>query len=130
MTSVGTPSRGCIQVRDLRAVGTHGVLAEERQRAQPFSLDLDVWLDAGAAGRSDELADTVDYGALARMAAETVASTSFRLLEALATEVADRALAADGRISAVSVTVRKVRPPVPVDVASIGVNVVLERERG
>ncbi|MGH9102104.1 MAG: dihydroneopterin aldolase [Acidimicrobiales bacterium] len=126
---MGSGGTGCIQVRDLRAVGTHGVLAEERERAQPFSLDLDVWLDARAAGRSDDLADTVDYGPLAQMAAETVASTSVRLLEALAAEVARRVVGADRRISAVSVTVRKVRPPVPMDVASIGVNVVLERDR-
>jgi dihydroneopterin aldolase len=118
---------GRIEVRDIRATGVHGVLPEERRRPQPFSVDLDVWLDVSAAARSDSLADTADYGALVALAALTVTETSFQLLEALATAVAAAVLDADGRIERVGVTVRKVRPPVPVDVGSIGVHVVRER---
>ncbi len=29
-----------IEIRDLQVLGVHGVLAEERDRAQPFSLDI------------------------------------------------------------------------------------------
>ena len=32
----------CLQLRALRALGTHGVLPEERHRAQPFEVDLDI----------------------------------------------------------------------------------------
>lgn len=113
-----------IAVRDLRASGVHGVLVHEREHAQPFSVDVDAWFDAAPAAASDALADTIDYGALATLVADTVASTSFSLLETLAGELARRVLAADARIDRVSVTVRKARPPVPVDVGSIGVEVV------
>ncbi len=75
-----------IEIRDLRVVGVHGVLPEERQRAQPFALDLDVWVDLTAAGSSDELADTVDYGDLVERAAAVVRDRSFQLLEALAAD--------------------------------------------
>ena len=35
------PSLGCaVRVRGLRVVGVHGALPEERERAQPFELDL------------------------------------------------------------------------------------------
>ena len=34
-----------IQLRGLRAMGTHGVLPEEQQRAQPFEVDLDLEVD-------------------------------------------------------------------------------------
>ena len=61
-----------IQLRGLRAVGTHGVLPEEQARAQPFEIDLDVEADLRAAGQSDALTDTVDYGALAEAAARVV----------------------------------------------------------
>ena len=40
------------------------MLPEEHQRAQPFEVDLDLELDLRPAGRSDRLADTVDYGAV------------------------------------------------------------------
>ena len=73
-----------IEIRDLRVTGTHGVLPEERDRAQPFSVDIVAWVDMEAAQQSDDLADTVDYGALAQAAADVVGGRSYRLLEALA----------------------------------------------
>lgn len=115
-----------IELRGLRVVGTHGVLPEERARAQPFELDLDLEVDLGAAGASDDLHDTVDYGAVAETAARVVGEESFRLLEALAARVAD-ALLADARVRAVTVGVRKLRPPVPVDLGSAGVRVTRRR---
>jgi 7,8-dihydroneopterin aldolase/epimerase/oxygenase len=130
LAAPGTAPGGRIEIRDLRAVGVHGVLPEERVRAQPFSLDLDVWLDLRQAAASDELAHTVDYGALVAQVAEVVATSSFQLLEALADYVARQVLAADERVTLVAVTVRKLRPPIPVDVASVGVRVVRARASG
>ena len=112
-----------IEVRDLRVTGVHGVLPEERERAQPFSVDLVAWVDLEAAQHSDELADTVDYGALAQTAADVVAGRSYQLLEALAGRLAAALLIVDPRIEAVEVTVRKLHPPLPLDVGSTGVRV-------
>jgi dihydroneopterin aldolase len=50
-----------------------------------------------------------------------------RLLERLATRIADDVLAVDPRITGVTVTVRKLRPPVPVDLASAGVTITSTR---
>ncbi len=116
-----------IEVRDLRVVGVHGVLPEERERAQPFSLDIVAWVDMAAAQQSDALSDTVDYGALAQVAAEVVGQRSYRLLEALAGRLAEALLITDARLTAVEVTVRKLRPPLALDVASTGVRVLRTR---
>ncbi|MGO9455594.1 MAG: dihydroneopterin aldolase [Acidimicrobiales bacterium] len=116
-----------IELRDLRVLGVHGVLAEERQRAQPFSVDLDVWLDTGPAGATDDLAATVDYAAVAALAHDAVANGSFALLEAVADAVARAVLDHDERVGAVAATVRKLRPPVPLDLGSVGVRVVRRR---
>jgi 7,8-dihydroneopterin aldolase/epimerase/oxygenase len=112
-----------IEIRDLRVTGTHGVLPEERDRAQPFSVDIVAWVDMEAAQQSDDLADTVDYGALAQAAADVVAGRSYRLLEALSGRLASALLIADPRLEAVEVTVRKLRPPLALDVGSTGVRV-------
>jgi len=112
-----------IELRGLRAVGTHGVLAEEQARAQPFEIDLDLDVDLGPAGRSDELTDTVDYGALAERVAAVVTGERHALLERVAERIAAEALA-DPRVRSVTVTVRKLRPPVPVDLAVAAVTVV------
>jgi dihydroneopterin aldolase len=112
-----------IEIRDLRVMGVHGVLPEERDRAQPFSLDIVAWVDMAAAQQSDDLADTVDYGALTKAAADVVGGRSYRLLEALAGRLASALLIVDPRLEAVEVTVRKLRPPLDLDVASTGVRV-------
>jgi dihydroneopterin aldolase len=117
-----------VQLRGLRVLGVHGVLAEEQIRAQPFEIDLDLEADLRAAGRSDDLADTIDYGALAERVAAVVSGEHHALLERLADRVADAALD-DPRVESVTVTIRKLRPPVPVDLASAGVSIVRTRGR-
>jgi 7,8-dihydroneopterin aldolase/epimerase/oxygenase len=112
-----------IEVRDLRVTGIHGALPEERERAQPFSVDIVAWVDMEAAQQSDDLADTVDYGALAQTAADVVGGRSYRLLEALCGRLAGALLIVDPRLEAVEVTVRKLHPPLPLDVGSTGVRV-------
>lgn len=116
-----------IELRGLRVVGRHGVLAEERVRPQPFAVDLDLVVDLARAAASDELADTIDYGAVVAAAAGVVASQHFALLERLAGRIAEEVLALDHRVASVTVTVTKLRPPVPFDLASAGVRIVRAR---
>lgn len=120
------PTADRIQLRGLRALGTHGVLPEEGVRAQPFEVDLDLDVDLRAAGRSDDLGDTVDYGQLAALVAGIVTGERHALLERLAERIAEAALA-DERVTSVEVTVRKLRPPVAVDMATAGVHIVRSR---
>jgi dihydroneopterin aldolase len=112
-----------IEIRDLRVLGVHGVLPEERDRPQPFAVDIVAWVDMTEAQQSDDLADTVDYGALAQAASDIVSGRSYRLLEALAGRLAAALLIVDARLEAVEVTVRKLRPPLALDVGSTGVRV-------
>lgn len=115
-----------IEIRGLRVLGVHGVLREENERAQPFEIDLDLAIDTTEAARVDELSATVDYAALAEAASRVVSGTSHRLLESLAAAVADAVLS-DHRVLEVAVTIRKLRPPVALDLASAGVRVVRRR---
>jgi dihydroneopterin aldolase/2-amino-4-hydroxy-6-hydroxymethyldihydropteridine diphosphokinase len=119
-----------LQLRGLRALGTHGVLPEERDRAQPFEADIDLELDLRPAGRSDDLSDTVDYAAVAGAVAAVIAGEHADLLEHLAERVAAAALASAGQAYAVTVNLRKTRPPVPVELASAGVTIRRERAGG
>jgi len=116
-----------IQLRGLRVVGAHGVLPEEKARAQPFEIDLDLAVDLALAAGSDRLADTVDYGEVATLAAGVVAGRSFDLLESLAGAVAEATLASDLRITAVTVDLRKLRPPLALDLGTVGVRITRRR---
>lgn len=112
-----------IELRGLQIVGICGALPEERDRPQPLEIDLDVEADLGPAGGSDELADTIDYGALCDAVEHVVANGAPQLLEHLAQRIADAVLAVDDRATAVTVAVRKLRPPVPHALASSGVRI-------
>jgi len=98
------------------------VLAEELTRAQPFEVDLDVEVDLGPAGRSDDLALTLDYGGLVGLVQSVLGGESCGLLEALAERIA-AAVGDDDRVLSVTVAVRKLRPPVPADMSSAGVRI-------
>lgn len=111
-----------IEVRGLEVLALCGVLPEERTRRQPLELDLDLHLDLGAAARSDELTDTVDYGRVCLDVVELLGVEQFSLLERLAGRVAEVVLGHDG-VEAVTVAVRKLRPPVPASVATTGVRI-------
>jgi dihydroneopterin aldolase len=111
-----------ILISGLRVLGVHGVLPEERTRAQPFEIDLELTVDVSAAGASDALSDTVDYAAVADAAAAIVRDESYQLLERLATRIAE-VCRADERVAAVVVTVRKVHPPVPLELDHVGVRI-------
>jgi dihydroneopterin aldolase len=116
-----------IRIVGLREMGVHGALPEERSRPQPFEVDVELEVDLRAAGASDDLEDTVDYGAVCEAVARVVSSESFQLLERLASRIADMCLA-DPRVQCASVEVRKLHPPVRTAVAYTAVRV--ERRAG
>ncbi len=111
-----------IELRDLRVVAVVGVLTHERATPQPLSIDLDIYADLAVCAHSDDLADTLDYGAATEAVAHLCASAQPQLLETLAVEVAMHLVAWRGVI-AVTATVRKLRPPVPLQLESAGVRV-------
>ena len=112
-----------IELRGLRALGRCGVLPEEVERPQPLEVDLDIVVDMAAAGASDDLADTVDYGAVCAAVESAITSGHVRLLEHLAGRLAGVVLGLDDRIVEVEVGVRKLRPPVPQHLATSGVRI-------
>lgn len=125
MTNLSTSDR--IELRGLRMTAVIGVLPEERERAQPIEFDLDVYGFLGPAGHSDDLGDTVDYGAVCDTVAKVIDGFQPKLLEHLADRVGGALLHTYLHISAVTVTVRKLRPPVPYQLDSSGVRVHRDR---
>jgi dihydroneopterin aldolase len=111
-----------IELRGLVAVGYCGVLPEEQVRAQPLEVDVDIHVDLGAASRSDALEDTLDYGQACALVERVVVAERFALLERLAGRIAE-VLLDDPRVDAVTVAVRKLRPPVPQQLATAGVRI-------
>ena len=117
-----------IEIRGLRALGVIGVRPEEQERAQPFEIDFDLEADLASAGQTDDLADTIDYGLATAVAERVVTGERHQLLERVAQRIADELLALD-RVDGVRVTIRKLRPPLPHDVATSAVTIRRRRPR-
>ena len=90
--------------------GFHGVGPAEQELGQRFVVDLEVEKDLRPAGRSDALADTVNYSRMYRLVKETMEGPSHNLLESLAETIAAGIL---DRFSVDSVTVVVKKPEVP-----------------
>ena len=115
-----------IVLRGVRAVGRHGVYAEERETGQPFVVDLVLHLDLAPAAASDDVADTVHYGVLAERVVAAVEGEPVDLIETLAQRIADIALAQPS-VERVEVTVHKPEAPVGVPFEDVAVTLVRDR---
>jgi dihydroneopterin aldolase len=82
-----------ILLHDIRVDGRHGVGDEERAVAQPFEVDVELVRDLREAGRTDDLARTIDYSAVDAIVRDVVANRSFKLLETIAETIASAVLA-------------------------------------
>lgn len=111
-----------ILITGLRELGVHGVLPEEKTRPQPFEVDVELEVDLAHASRSDDLDDTVDYGAVCEAISRVVASERYDLLERLAARIAE-VCAVDTRVRRTRVTVRKLHPPVRAMVDHVAVSI-------
>ena len=100
----------------------HGVHPEEKERGQPFLIDVEVELSLREAGDSDDLAQTVDYGDLAARIHELVAGARWNLIERVAERVATLVLALP-KVESVRVTVHKPHAPMGVTVADVSVTI-------
>lgn len=117
-----------ITLTGIRAWAHHGVLAHEGELGQRFVADVSLEVDLAAAGRSDDLDDTLDYGAVASVVHDRLTGPTHELVEAVAADVAAAVLAHDGRISAVEVTLHKPHAPVTVDLDDVAITI--RRTRG
>ncbi len=97
-----------IALRNVVAYGRHGANPGERDRRQPFEIDLHFDVDLHTAQRTDLLADTIDYAALHKRMVAIVERESFSLLERLAGALLN-AVFDDVRVVRAELTVGKPR---------------------
>lgn len=112
-----------IELNRMRFTGRHGVLPFEAEEAQPFEVDAVMELDLAPAGSADDLAQTVDYGAVFALVRGIVEGPHVALIETLAQRIATAILDGQPRVVAVTVRVRKMRPPLPGELGWAGVEI-------
>ena len=113
-----------IELTGIEVYAKHGVNADEQERAQVFRVDVTAYTDMATAGETDDLADTLDYSTLALEIREVVGAESHKLIETVASRVADTVLG-HARVDKAVVTIHK--PNAPIDLAFDDVSVTIER---
>ena len=83
-----------------------GIYDWEREVKQRLEIDLEMWFDLHAAASSDAIEDTLNYKSVAKRVLALVEGSSFRLVEALAGEVA-RVVLDEFKVARVRVCVHK-----------------------
>ena len=119
-----------IILEGMQFYGYHGRNEEERVLGQPFEVDLEAELDLTVAGVSDDIADSVSYTDLYRVAKRHVEGPGRGLVEAVAHAIASEIL---GSYPVESVRVRlvKMRPPIKGGIlAGAGVEIFRSRTDG
>lgn len=95
-----------MRIDGIRAFGRHGADPGERDAVQPFDVAVVIEADLRPAAVSDDLKEAIDYSAVREAVTRIIESTSFRLIERLAAEIA-RAVLDDPRIAFAEITIAK-----------------------
>ena len=96
-----------IRIEELLVRTVIGINGEERRDRQDVLLNLVLFVDTRAAGRTDDIADTpVNYRTLTKRVIGRVEESRFHLIERLAQEIADLCLEEPG-VERVRVEVKK-----------------------
>ena len=109
-----------VEVRGLEAFGPHGVTEAEREVGTRVVIDVAFTVPATAATADDELGGTVDYGAVAALAAGIARERGCRTLERLCALIAD-AIAERWQVTDLEIRIAKPDPPMELVVEDVAV---------
>ena len=108
-------------VEGYELIGSVGVYEHERRYEQRVVVSLDLTVEDGYDGGSDDIGAVYDYDEAIRAIRETLESGHFNLLETLAERIATRCLA---NPSVRSTTVRIAKPDVLIACKAVGIEII------
>lgn len=97
-----------------------GVYDFERHAKQRIIVDIEMSTDLRVPGKSDNVADTLDYGKIANRLADIADKTSYQLLEALGEHMISTILE---EFSPTSVTLIINKPDILKNVSGVGIQI-------
>jgi len=109
--------------------GYCGVSEAEREAPQPMAVGLELFLDTTRAAATDDLADSVDYIRVTERIREIARSQPVHLLETMAERMA-QAILSEFPVTAVTLWVRKLQPPITGGCASTGAKITRQATNG
>lgn len=112
-----------IRIKNLKIFAHHGVYEQEKEQGQNFIVNAVLYVDMERAGRSDDISDAVDYGAVCLFLDNYMRENSFDLLEAVAEHVAEEILFEFPAVHKVEIEIDKPDAPIPLRFDSVSVKI-------
>ena len=103
-----------IYLDEMHFYAYHGVMEQERLVGGEYSVSLIVEADLTEAARTDDVADTINYATLYELVKSEMAIPS-KLLEHVAGRIGRRAMETFEKITALTIKVTKINPPMGAD---------------
>ena len=113
-----------IFLSEVKAQTKLGVPEWERMTPQTIILDIEISYDLSRACQSDDVNDTIDYGAVVSRVRETLQDHSFQLVEKLAEHLCQLILQ---EFNALSVKIKVAKPTILPGLKALGV--IIERSK-
>lgn len=113
-----------IFISELKVKTKLGVPEWERMVAQTIILDIEIGYNLKAAGKSDAISDTIDYGAIVQRIHDTLHKNSFQLVEALAEHICQLIF---NEFGAQAVKVKVAKPSILPGLKALGI--IIERNK-
>lgn len=112
-----------IRIDGLEVFANHGVYAEENKLGQKFVVSATLYADLRHAGETDDLDESVDYGAVAHTIDEYLRSHTFKLIEAAAEGIAGVLLRDYPSLFGVRIKLEKPWAPIGLPLGSVSVEI-------
>lgn len=112
-----------IRIEGLEVYAGHGVFEEEKRQGQPFLIHAVLYTDIREAGISDDLTLSTHYGEVSQLINRFVREHTFRLIETLAEQTAEKILLQFPRIKALDLEIKKPRAPIGLPFESVSVKI-------
>ena len=110
-----------IRIKDLEIYSYHGINTQEKEMGQRFILSLDIFFDMRKAGKTDSIADTVNYAQLCYDVEKEFNREEYDLIQTAAEKVAEYVLKNYDLIEKMTVEIKKPWAPIgkPIDYPSV-----------
>jgi len=116
-----------IYVNGMEFYGYHGVFPEENKLGQRFRVDVILETDLSKAGQTDDLIYTVNYADIYEQCKQIVEEKVYKLVEAVAENIAETILEQFTIVERCTVKVTKPDPPIPGHYKSVAIEIMRGR---
>jgi dihydroneopterin aldolase len=118
-----------IRIKNASFYAYHGALQEEQSIGGKFEADIDIYTDFTPAAMDDNLKETIDYDKVYKFVSNIVHAKKYKLIETLATVIADELLKEYKTIFKIAVRVRKHSVPVGGVIDFVEAEVIKENDK-